>query len=402
MVNADGTLDLTTESLSTTAATLVTAAHTNQVKVLMCLQAEDQTNFDQAIANHLSTFVANIMTVVNTYGYDGVDINWEPYPLFTNSATSAAHTNALSAALRTALGSKLLTIAANTGDSVYFGTAYAPFDRVNVMTYGASDVWPGGLFYNSALYCSGADSGFLCLDNVKTIWLDAGVPAQKLGLGLAFYGVKWSGGVLASDPTQGISGPRQVWQTGHAPTGGVNLSGFDYNAILPLVTQQNYTWDNSAMVPYINYLGSNPSTYWYLTYDNPQSIQAKVQYITAQGLGGWIIWYLGGDYVTGNPHPHPLLDAVQAGSAPTVLGALALGRGTVGTLYSASLSAAGAAPLHWALSSGSLPNGLSLSSVGVINGTPTTAGTFTFIVTVGNFAGSASQSFTITIAASAN
>jgi hypothetical protein len=139
-----------------------------------------------------------------------------------------------------------------------------------------------------------------------------------------------------------------------------------------------------------------------LTYNNPQSIQAEVQYIIAQNLGGWIIWHLGADYLVGNPRPHPLLDAVQAGSAPAVLSASALSSGTVGSLYRASLSATGAVPLQWSLSSGSLPSGLSLSSTGVISGTPTTAGTSAFVVTVGNFAGSSSRSFTMTIAASAN
>jgi hypothetical protein len=137
-----------------------------------------------------------------------------------------------------------------------------------------------------------------------------------------------------------------------------------------------------------------------LTYDNPQSGAAKVQYIIAQGLGGWIIWYLGADYVKGDPHQHPLLDAVQAGSAAAVPTASALSSGTVGSLYRDSLSATGAVSLQWSLSSGSLPSGLSLSSTGVISGTPTTAGTSAFVVTVGNFAGSSSQSVTITIAAS--
>jgi hypothetical protein len=168
-----------------------------------------------------------------------------------------------------------------------------------------------------------------------------------------------------------------------------------------MITAQDYYWDPSAVVPYLSNPGI-PSTAWYLTYDNPQSIQAKVQYAIARNLGGWIIWHLGMDYIAGSPHPHPLLDAVQAASAPAVLSASTLGGGVVGTLYSASLGATGAAPLQWSLLSGSLPSGLSLSSAGVISGTPTTGGAFTFIVTVGSFAGSASQSFTITIAASAN
>src|SRR5215471_15863947 len=57
--------------------------------------------------------------------------------------------------------------------------------------------------------------------------------------------------------------------------------------------------------------------------------------------------------------------------------------GTVGTPYSATLTATGGtAPYTWTLLSGSLPPGLSLSGAGVISGTPTTAGTYTFTLKV--------------------
>jgi chitinase len=396
MVNGDGTLNLSSYQVSSTAAALVSAAHANNVKALIDIYQNGSTYLQQAVNCCLSTLVTNIMTVVNTYGYDGVDIDWEPFDGSTNGSAMTA----LAQALRLALGSRLLTV--NMEDSTWWAanqSNYSYFDRLSAMTYSMSGAWPhnGPLWYAAALHCTGLDSVYLCVDTLKTIWLNAGVPANKLNLGLPFYGDKWSGGVLASDPAQGISGPRQTWQTGHGPTW---TESIDYNAIVPMITQQNYTWDSSAVVPYINYIGTTPSAYWYLTYENPQSIQAKVQYIIAQNLGGWIIYHLGMDWISGASHPHPLLDAVQAGSAPAVLSASALSSGTVGRSYGASLGATGAAPLHWALSSGSLPSGLSLSSAGVISGTPMTAGTFTFIVTVGNFAGSAAQSFTITIASS--
>lgn len=65
--------------------------------------------------------------------------------------------------------------------------------------------------------------------------------------------------------------------------------------------------------------------------------------------------------------------------------------------YSATLSAIGSSPITWTLSSGSLPDGLSLDSSGTISGTPTTPGAFPFTVTASNSAGSTSRLFTIII-----
>lgn len=58
--------------------------------------------------------------------------------------------------------------------------------------------------------------------------------------------------------------------------------------------------------------------------------------------------------------------------------------GTVGAVYSANLSATGGADTdyHWQVAKGALPPGLSLSSDGVISGTPTQAGTYTFTASV--------------------
>ncbi|HJV35565.1 putative Ig domain-containing protein [Geomonas sp.] len=55
--------------------------------------------------------------------------------------------------------------------------------------------------------------------------------------------------------------------------------------------------------------------------------------------------------------------------------------GIVGSSYSQTLSAVGGTPpLVWGISSGLLPPGLSISSSGVISGTPTKGGTFRFTV----------------------
>ena len=75
--------------------------------------------------------------------------------------------------------------------------------------------------------------------------------------------------------------------------------------------------------------------------------------------------------------------------------------GTVGTAYSgASFSpSGGTSPYSYSLFSGALPPGLTLASNGTISGTPTTAGTYTFVVNATDAILRAGQAtFSITIA----
>jgi hypothetical protein len=80
----------------------------------------------------------------------------------------------------------------------------------------------------------------------------------------------------------------------------------------------------------------------------------------------------------------------------------ALASGTVGSPYSQRLAATGGAPPYvWSLSSGSLPNGLGLSSSGEISGVPTAPGTATFETRVADAASPAHvtiRNFAIVIA----
>jgi hypothetical protein len=57
-----------------------------------------------------------------------------------------------------------------------------------------------------------------------------------------------------------------------------------------------------------------------------------------------------------------------------------LASGTVGRSYSQILTATGETPITWTLSSGTLPAGLALNPAGLISGTPTTLGDFTFTI----------------------
>jgi hypothetical protein len=73
----------------------------------------------------------------------------------------------------------------------------------------------------------------------------------------------------------------------------------------------------------------------------------------------------------------------------------------VGAVYSETLAASGGAPPYtWQVVSGTWPAGLSISSSGVISGTPSAAGTYVFSAQVTDSASeSATQSFTLIVAA---
>ncbi len=77
---------------------------------------------------------------------------------------------------------------------------------------------------------------------------------------------------------------------------------------------------------------------------------------------------------------------------------------TLGQTYSTQLNATGGtSPYSWSTTSGSLPAGLSLSSAGVIGGTPSSAGSSTFTATVHDASShTASSSFTLTVASLAS
>ena len=88
----------------------------------------------------------------------------------------------------------------------------------------------------------------------------------------------------------------------------------------------------------------------------------------------------------------PAKSAWSTAAKVTVTGAIntapsitttSLPKGVVGTAYSRNLEATGSTPITWTISSGALPNGLSLTG-NTISGTPTTAGSYTFTVKAAN------------------
>ncbi len=93
--------------------------------------------------------------------------------------------------------------------------------------------------------------------------------------------------------------------------------------------------------------------------------------------------------------------SLQVGAALTVTTS-SLPSGTIGTAYSSQLTASGGTgPFSWAITSGTLPAGLTLSSAGLVSGTPTAAGSSTFIVQVTDASSrTATKALTLQVSAS--
>jgi large repetitive protein len=101
--------------------------------------------------------------------------------------------------------------------------------------------------------------------------------------------------------------------------------------------------------------------------------------------------------VGGSTPPSPY--SQTSASLPYPVGANLSG-GTTGTAYLETITAqGGTSPYTFAVTGGSLPAGLTLSSAEVISGTPSATGTSTFTITATDVSGnSGSQSFSLAIA----
>jgi chitinase len=164
------------------------------------------------------------------------------------------------------------------------------------MTYDLTGTWNPYSWHNAALY-GPSDNAVWSIDMAVKRFTNAGVPVSKLSVGIPFYGWQWSGG--------GITGPKQRWSS--TP----NLRQIYYQELAPLITAQNRNWDSLAQVPYLCVSSGTAPLHQFVTYDDPQSIMAKINYAKDKGLGGWIIWELAADYLPAQTPNQPLLAAVK-------------------------------------------------------------------------------------------
>jgi chitinase len=256
-------------------------------------------------------FVESAVRFVVRHDLDGFDVDWE-YPGLRGldnphrpedkqnfTAVMAQLREALDAAGREQHRTYLLTFAAGAFSDFITHTeldkVQASVDFVNLMTYdfrvAEGDPISG---HHANLFPSPADAEQRSVDRAVKEFLAAGVPPSKLVVGVPFYGRGWSG--VAPDrngryqPGKPIE-PRMDLNYSHLASDVIGRDGF-----------VRY-WDTEAQAPYL----WNAERKIFITYEDPDSLGRKTQYIREHGLAGAMFWEYNSD-LSG-----ALLDALYRG-----------------------------------------------------------------------------------------
>ncbi|NLJ73867.1 MAG: glycoside hydrolase family 18 protein [Firmicutes bacterium] len=236
------------------------------------------------------TFARTAVEILNDAGLDGIDVDWE-YPCYGEAGIAASPNDKqtftlLLKELRKALdeqGAKdnrhyLLTIA--TGADQYYidGTEMDQvqkyLDWVQLMTYdmrGGFQILTG---HHTNLYTPTGDLFRISVDASVNMFINAGVPREKIIIGGAFYSRMWknvpnrNNGLYQMSPGSGGYGPVYTELAANY----INKNGF-----------VRY-WDDEARAPYL-FDGST-----FITYEDEESLRAKCEYVKQENLKGIMFW----------------------------------------------------------------------------------------------------------------
>lgn len=285
------------------------AAHSAGVRALIGIR-DNSSNlglFSGVISNNLDAFVSTIVNFVSTHNYDGVDLDWEAGN-FRGVADQNNYTNLISA-LRSALGTdKLITMSAYwlPGFGKIVQNSVSNLDQLNVMCYDM-DQWNSDLYFNSATYGALGDLTHTnCASQTGNF--AAYVPAQKIGVGIPFYGRVWSGcvDVLCSD---GLHDPLQTW------FGIPTQKSLRYSALLSSAYwSYPHNWDATHCSSYISVDLPGAADDRFISYTDTQQIGTLVDMGKNRGYGGVMIYELEYDFMPSETDDarHPLVAAVYS------------------------------------------------------------------------------------------
>lgn len=203
-------------------------------------------------------FAKDCRRVVDDFGLDGIDIDWE-YPTQSSAGISSSpddtkHFTLLMRDLRQELGNKLLTCATiASGEYIDFRSCISYIDMVNVMSYDMGNP----PYHHSALYPSEI-TNWMTTSTAIEAHLNAGVPHEKLVMGMPLYGRGKQGYTTEPDSTKGVT----------------------------------ERWHEQSMVPYLVDAQGN----LVMGFENERSIGIKCQYIIDHRLRGGMYWEYGDEH----------------------------------------------------------------------------------------------------------
>lgn len=252
---------------------------------------------DAALTEESRTaFADSCVSFILQYGFDGVDIDWE-YPVSGGLSTNIRRAEdkynftLLMKKLREKLDAQgsidgknyLLTFAGAAGswyvNNVELSKLQLYVDYANIMTYDIHGTWDTYTDFNAPLYTTTETTPHYkwSIDASINAWINAGFPADKLIMGVPFYGYLYK---AVANINHGL------YQT---YSGSASISYANIAANYLNDPQYIRYYHSESMVPWL----FNGSTF--ISYEDEESIRTKARYSKARGLGGTMIWELSQD-----------------------------------------------------------------------------------------------------------